>query len=255
MADTYEEYFGEIEPPWYQGKWAKRFFGCVGRQMDANVELFREAVLARLPLFAPDDALEVIGENRMLPRGSTETLADYRARLMKAWELWAGDNTPGTGKGGGAGSHLGMLVALKAAGLPTGANGATIVQQNGRYAQLDGSGNLVLGTLATCANRMNLLGNVEARPGWTFDGRDNFYSVFAVVVPTPVTVDAAAVNAAVEAWRPAKAIYVGAFVITAGRVLGWPVSGALGGGAVLGGHAVTFIPGAHGHHTRLGYSP
>jgi hypothetical protein len=251
----YSDVLPKLPPPPLQGPWAQKYFGVVGARMDAIIARFRDATFSRLPdsELAASDSLDEIGRVRKLPRGPGETDATYAERLQRAWDLWAGDNTPVTGAGGGAGSHLGMLNAISAAGIPTGPNGATIVQQNGRYAQLDVGGNLVLGLLDDCVNRLALDGTPMTRPGWTFDGRDNFYSVFGIVFPQSATFEAALLNAAVEQWRPSKALYVGAWIIETGVALGWPLGQTLGAGPPLGGNVITFVPGASRDDLRIGY--
>jgi hypothetical protein len=252
-------------PPWF-GEDGRLMMEAAGERLDAVAQLLRDALAARLPEKAPADALPYIGQDRQLPQGPAESNSAYATRLRNAWEIWGGDNTPLTGKGGGAGSNLGILNALKAAGYPTGATGATIVQQVGRvsgpnpeknrgYAQLDGSGNLVLGALMTCVNRQDLTGAVNPRPGWTFNQLDNFWSVFGLVFPTTTTVNAAEINAIVKKWRPAKALFIGTWVITAGRLLGWPTGRTLGTDPNLGGNTRTFYPGPDGEDTLGGYYP
>lgn len=254
----FEDYLPKTLPPWLRKQWGQAFHVAVGRRMDAVAENFRQAIFARMPTVAAsnedDAALEAIGHDRQLPRGPGESAQAYGDRLYLAWEAWAGDDTPSTGVGGGAGSPLGMLNAIKAAGLPTGPDGATIVQQNGRYAQLDLSGALALGDLMDCVNRQTLDGSTLTRPGWTFDGRDNFYSVFGIVFPTPATIEPALLNTAVEQWRPSKALYVGAWIIESGTLLGWPATGrTLGTEPALGGNVTTFVPGAKRDDLRIGY--
>jgi broad specificity phosphatase PhoE len=254
----FEEYLPKTLPPWLRGPWGTKFHASVGKRMDVIVERYRQAGFTRLPLLAAangdDEALAEIGHDRQLPRGPGESAEAYGDRLWRAWEAWAGDNTPGTGVGGGAGSHLGMLNAIAAAGMPTGPTGATIVQQNGRWAQLDVGGNLVLGTLMDCVNRMDLTDTVNPRPGWTFEGRPNFYSAFGIVFPEPATIDTAALNGAVAKWKPSKALYIGAWVIgAASQTLGWPTGRTLGTEPNLGGNTVTFYPGATRDDLRIGY--
>jgi len=254
----FEEYLPKTLPPWLRKQWGQAFHAAVGRRMDVITERHRQAVFARLPVYAAANgdaaALEEIGHDRGLPRGPFESDAAYGDRLFGAWDAWAGDNTPVTGVGGGAGSPLGMLNAIKAAGIPTGPGGATIVQQSGRYAQLDAGGALVLGTLMDCLNRQTLDGGTLTRPGWTFDGRDNFYSVFGIVFPDPAVFEASLLNGAVQKWRPSKALYVGAWIIQSGALLGWPLVGrTLGTEPALGGNVATFVPGASGDDKRIGY--
>jgi len=251
-----------LPPPF--GAKGQELGDAVGQRLDATAQLSREAVLARLPGYGPDDALPYIGQERQLPQGGSETDDDYAARLQNAWAIWAGDNTPLTGKGGGAGSPLGLLNALSAAGFATGETGATLVQQCGRdtagaergYAQLDDDGELVLGTLMECVNRIDLTGNVNPRPGWTFNAaKPNFWTIFGIVFPEwpGGALDAALLNSVVVKWRPAKDLFVGTWTIEAGRVYGWPLERTYGADGVYGGNTVTFYPGPNGEADLVGY--
>jgi hypothetical protein len=248
----YEEDLPKRLPPPWRDERGVAFGRAVGRRLDSVVQSFREAVFARLPVLAPADALKYHGKERQIDRGPTETDEAYALRLQTAWDAWAGDDTPFTGAGGGAASHLGMLRALQGIGIPMGPSGAIIVQQNGRYVHLDGAGNLVVGTLMFCVNRQNLAGAIESRPGWTFEARDNFYSEFGIVFPIPTVFDPAALNAVVTKWRPSKALFIGTWVIESGRVLGWPTGRTLGTEPNLGGNVVTFYPGPGAQ--RIGYT-
>lgn len=256
---SYADYMPSVAPPWMRRDVGEKYWRAVGEMMDAERERYREATLASFPADAPADALASIGRDVGLPRAAGESDAAYRVRLRLAWDAWGGDNTPVTGKGGGAGSHLGLLNALKALGLPTGASGMTIVQQNGRYSQLDGSGNLVLGSLMNCIHRIDLTGIINIQPGWTFDGRDEFYSAFGIVFPADVaaltanSLLAAGLHEAVRKWRPGKALFIGTWVIVAGRCLGWPLGRTLGTDPNLGGNTIRYIEPPWGN--EIGYAP
>ena len=263
----YEEWLPSILPPWLNTN-GRAFARGVGARMDKIVQLYRDAVLSRFPKFAPEDALGYIGKERGLPRGPAESASAYALRLAAAWTAWQGDQTPVTGKGGGGGTPLGLLNAIKAAGLPTGSTGATIVTTNGTgntgsYFQLDGSGNLVKGDLMANVNRSNLTGAIPGTlEGWTFrHDTDHFWSIFGIVFPADVptlragTADASRLNAAAEQWRQGNELYVGAWVIESGRLLGWPAGRRTSGTEpVLGGNVRHFIPPANGEHTQIGYS-
>jgi hypothetical protein len=254
---SYEEYLTGIFPPPLRDVWGTAYGASIGRQMDAIVERYKEATHAKLPQFAPSAGLDLIGEERRLPRGPGEADEAHAARLLDAWDIWGGDNTPLTGVGGGAASHLGMLRALEAAGIPVGPDGATIVQQNGRYAQLDAGGNLFLGTLLDAVHRTDKTGALNPRPGWTFDGRDNFYSIFGLVFSVGFAVNAGVLNGVVERWRPSKALYCGAWILTGGALLGWPAdpSRTLVTEPALGSSSMTFVPPSWGDDKVIGYSP
>lgn len=257
----FRTWFPSIAPPPMRGKWGKRYFEAIGELLDETSSRIRQGVLARFPgkmlrapgeaeAVAPDDALARIGGERQLPRGPGETSAAYAERLLDAWKLWAGDDTPITGKGGPAGSHRALLLQLKFAGFPTGATGATIVQYNGRYAQLDGSDNLVLGDLQVCHNRLDLTGVLNPLPGWTFDSQDRHWASFGIVFgadvvgldDTPGNAKKATLNALAMKWRPSSMWYRGAWVHAVGGGYGWPAVGnTWGDGSNWGGDTVRFI--------------
>lgn len=245
----FEERLPRTMPPWLRGPNGTAYNKAVGKRMDAIVQSFRDAVLTKYPTYAASDALDEIGKERQLPRAPGQLDPAYAARLLNAWDLWQGDNTPVTGVGGGAGSHLGMLLELKTAGFPMGSTGATIIQHNGRYAQLDGSGALVLGSGPAMINRKDLTGAVPGTlVGFTLDARDQFFSKFAITFPADVstlragTTDAARLNFIVEKWRPAAATYVGAFVIVAGGGWEWPTTQLWNDGTTWDSDTVYFIP-------------
>ncbi len=238
-----------------------------GQLLDAQEDLLRQAVLAGFPTkgaldlinfpanpqyaLAPSDALDAIGSDRGLPRAAVETPADnggtndqaYAARLLGAWEAW---------KYGG--SHYGLLRALALAGYTD----MVIVQQNGRDAQLTGSSGTVadlsLGTLMTCADRLNPPW-LTVPPGWMFDGGpQTFWAKFGIVFTADASNlqpngdgsispgQAALLNVA-KGWKPSEMIYDGAYVILAGITLGWPTGRTLGTDPNLGGNSVRIIPG------------
>ncbi len=97
-----------VVPPWLLGPNGRTWLTAIGRSLDDNAERARQAVKARFPNLAPDDALAVLGEERGMPRGPGETTASYRARLLGAWDAWTWAGTP-----------YGMLRQLLAAGYPT----------------------------------------------------------------------------------------------------------------------------------------
>jgi hypothetical protein len=248
---AYKDYLPSIAPPWLQGPIGKKFWQSVGQVMDAHRARITDGTKARFPGYAATDSLDAIGADRQLPRALGESDEDYAARLEAAWTTW-GEHPE---EGGGAGSHLALLRQLAAHGFVMGATGTTIVQQNGRYSQLDGSGDLVLGTLMECVNRMDLTGAVPGdTPGWTFDGRPDFYSMFGILFPDNQGFELPLLNRLVEKWKPAKALYIGAWRIVTGTLLGWPPTGrTLGTEPNLGGNSMLYHLPASGDN-RIGYS-
>ena len=65
--------------------WGRRWQEVLGTYADSLSQLAFEAVRARYPKHAPQDALEEIGETRSMPRGPSEPWWRYRLRLVKAF--------------------------------------------------------------------------------------------------------------------------------------------------------------------------
>ena len=229
-ALSYEDYQPLFGPPWWQRGNSGKFQGALGRVKDDLLERNRQALLAGTPGQCPADALPHVGDDRMLPQASGETDDDYAERLRTAWDApdgWAF-----------AGSHGGMLRALVRAGFPSGVTGTYVVQKVRRYSYLDTSGPDPVTVFGTHA-------------GFTFDGSPaSYWNRFAVVFASDVA-DlttgsdlALKLNALVRLWKPAKAFYVGAYVMVSGIAWGWPPSLEWGAGGHVwgeGGSVVRFV--------------
>lgn len=100
----YRDYVERLPtPPWLLGKWGRRWLYMTGLVFDALVEATRQAVKARFPTVAPDDAIPLIGKDRVLEPGLGEDLDTLRARIIGAWEAWSW-----------AGTEKGLIDQLKA---------------------------------------------------------------------------------------------------------------------------------------------
>lgn len=247
---SYAKWLPAQAPPPLAGPNGSALLRRLGEMFDEQRDRLIQGVLARFPAQGsvdpngiygppPSDAQDAMGEDRGLPRATTESADNggahdlaYGVRLQAAWDTWDY-----------AGSHYGLLRALQIAGYTA----MVIVQDNGRYAQLTGGAGTVadlsLGTLMTCVDRPG------ATAGWMFDAlKGVFYSQFGIVF----TADAANLQSIagqkilvdiVNEWKPAKANFVAAWVIIAGgSVLGWPTGRTLGTGT-LGGDWTRVIPG------------
>jgi hypothetical protein len=85
----YEPYMEELAPPWLLRPLGKAFLRALGRFLDVEgVDRLKQAVKARFLETCPDDALDRLGRDRLLPRFPTETTAAYRQRLLAAWDIW-----------------------------------------------------------------------------------------------------------------------------------------------------------------------
>lgn len=70
--------------------WSQAF----GSVEDAQAIRARRAVRTRYPDFALDGALPIIGADRLLPQGPTESNQDFATRLKRAFALWYFGGTP-----------------------------------------------------------------------------------------------------------------------------------------------------------------
>jgi hypothetical protein len=102
---TYREWQRRLAPPWLQEGAGGRFLEGLGEAKDGLAEAARQAVLARMIQRAPEDALGLIGEERLLPRFPGELVEAHRTRLLTAWEFWQK-----------AGTLPGLALWLRAAG-------------------------------------------------------------------------------------------------------------------------------------------
>jgi hypothetical protein len=94
-------------PRWLQNVYGARYLAALGGQIEVHVQRTRESVFARMPQFAPLDALPKIGTERGLPQGLSETTAAYRVRLQNAWQEWQQ-----------GGLYWGLLARLSEMGYP-----------------------------------------------------------------------------------------------------------------------------------------
>lgn len=91
---SFVEFVETISPPWLAGTWGGRFLFGIALTVDALREQLRQAVLARMPLEAPPDALPYIGADRRIERGIGESDASYADRLAGAFDAWSTAGNP-----------------------------------------------------------------------------------------------------------------------------------------------------------------
>lgn len=85
---TIRDSFEVISPPWLTKRVAKRIGWTIGLALDGYRELVREGVKARMPGVGSADALPLIGADRQIERGPTESEESYAARLSGAFDTW-----------------------------------------------------------------------------------------------------------------------------------------------------------------------
>ncbi len=211
-ANLYREYQSNlVRTGDWQAPNIKLLEADLGTEKDIQFERARQAVLSNNPAVCPDDALDYIGQERQLPRATGESNANYRERLRVCWTRSDGWSF--------AGSHGSLLFALQRAGFPMGTpSGAHVIQSINLYSWL-AAGVVTFGT----------------HTRWLFDASPpNQWNEFGIVFGADVsglstgTAKADALNAIVRLWKPAKARFMGTWVIVSGPFWGWPIGAAWG---------------------------
>jgi len=251
VAGFYETWFQSpgFGPNWMHDPVGNAYWGAVGAMFDDQVSRMKNGLRSRYPGDAAAmgmvDALELIGRDRMLPRGGTtpgagnESLASWASRQMDAWSSWLAAGTP-----------KGILTELAVQGFPTWDVGTNIFNHLGHRYYIDHLGEYVADwtSYATCINRVDKTGALHdaGMPGFTMDSRDQFYSRFCIVffqdVPS-LTNEAgnrakAILNQTVQRYRQGGAKYIGASVIEypdITKVCGWPTPRVCGEEDLKGG--------------------
>jgi len=151
----YRDYQGKVSPPWLRGPFGAAWARASGDTRDELVDRLKLAVKARMPDYAPPDAMQLIGAERGVERLPGDTDEEYASRVRNVWEMrrWAG--TP-----------FGLLLALADIGYPA----ARLMIHRGRDYYLDA------GALETC---------LMDSERWVMDARESFWSQFQVLLPAP----------------------------------------------------------------------
>lgn len=92
MSTHWRRHFAGVSPTFLTRDAGPDFIGFLALMLDLNSELARRAAFAQYLLepHSPDDVLPEFGADSMLPRYDAETSAQYRARLLDRWTIWAG---------------------------------------------------------------------------------------------------------------------------------------------------------------------
>jgi hypothetical protein len=116
VANLFEVFQPASQAPFQQGPYGAAWGAAFGEVKDQLMAAMKLGVMARLPNFAPIDALGDLSRERQIFQGPTESTADFIAALLNAWGEW----TIG-------GTYWGVLAQLNAAGY----TGAYIAASNG----------------------------------------------------------------------------------------------------------------------------
>lgn len=101
----YSSYQVATAPTFLKGPYGAAWMRAHGIVKDYYANRVRQAVQYRFPQYASADALAIIGDERGIARGATESDASYAARLVDAWDAWTYGGTP-----------FGILSQLQASG-------------------------------------------------------------------------------------------------------------------------------------------
>lgn len=76
----------ELMPPWLQRTRGAQLLGGIGDVVDVRATRLSEAVRARYPRAAAEDALAYTGRERRFRRGPAEPAATYAGRMLRWWD-------------------------------------------------------------------------------------------------------------------------------------------------------------------------
>lgn len=228
-----EAWLSRLKISWLSTSQVWRGFASI--LVDRLTDWARTSLTEHLPQYASADAVPLIGSERLLERGPTETLEQYATRLTNAVQQWGFARTP-----------VGLLLALYYAGF----NDVVLVQQNGLAFQLASTDlnadprSLVLKTDCSaliCPLHSTVHLNVSiptGTPWWTFDDDVEHTSRFALLISVRkiarVTFDGTEDGSTLHPWP--MVIWPSSFPSSSYNVFtGIPVVTDGGGGVVIVG--------------------
>lgn len=244
---NYENFQPSILPAYLARVNGRAYAATLGMLKDQLSDYARAAAVIGMPNALQPEALPAIGYERQMPRGLSETDAQYAERLRQAWDAWHLAGTP-----------LGILLQLEVLypGIPI-----VLVQQ----ALL--AFTLAPATVPPGSVYDRLIVYELPAGGWTFDGNsglpfvNGFWSRFGILFPGPLppswtdivspptSLTAPSLNevndiiAIVNKWRAAKATFMGINVLVSGLMWDWPPSQKWDDpGLVWGGVVAKFGP-------------
>jgi hypothetical protein len=133
---TYRDTIRKISPPWLQNGLAEKILYALAVQIDAFGDALTAGVKQRFPGLYSDESLPLIGRERRIRRGRTETTSNYAGRLNR----WLTDHPR-------RGGPYAMLAQLFAHFAPN-TFPIDLIYYSGRRYQMDVNGNVVRNDLA-----------------------------------------------------------------------------------------------------------
>lgn len=77
-----------ISPGFFRAGTSERYLYVIGLMVDALMQKMVEGQLARMPMKCAPSFLPIIGSDRLINQGLTESVDSYRVRLRRAFEAW-----------------------------------------------------------------------------------------------------------------------------------------------------------------------
>jgi hypothetical protein len=181
---NFTEWLQNLPIPWLTaGAVGSKWATATGTVVDTYVGYMKQGIKARMPDFAPTDALPHIGADRKLIQGPNESNASFVARLVDAWGEWSR-----------AGQARGVLEQLA---YYTQSNAAIWVQQNGNAYTLssmptagtDPTSLVVQTNLSTLPETLSSSASPyrtipAGTPWWFFDSNTDLCNRFAIIYPS-----------------------------------------------------------------------
>lgn len=130
-AITFRDTLRKISPPWLQRGNAEKILYAIGVQLDALGDALVAGVKLRFPGLYSNESLFLLGRERRIRRGRTETDAVYASRLIR----WLDDHRM-------RGGPYALLAQLHAHYAPA-AFPIDLVYRSGRRYRMDADGNVV----------------------------------------------------------------------------------------------------------------
>jgi len=149
---TFRDQIDRISPPWLRNTIGAKYLYSIGVQLDILGDQVQQGIKRRFPQSAAKaldaDALALIGLDRRIPRGPSETLAAYALRLVRAIDDWKQ-----------AGSCFSLIRQLQGFISPS-TTTIRIVNNAGGWFTIDAAG--VQSTFQSSPNNWNWDGNAAA---------------------------------------------------------------------------------------------
>lgn len=85
---SFLSYAIQVSPPWMRGRMGAAWTEAKAIVFEVLADATREAIKARFPLIAPEDALPYLSSERGLEKMPAESVATWRERIWSAWDTW-----------------------------------------------------------------------------------------------------------------------------------------------------------------------